>query len=131
MSWDRHRSRHSHESYCDLFFSKIMISEWLDHPINISSWAINKLLVTLSFYYHISCTYYEMWINFPFSLYRGQNSDGCVKCFGSLEMSFPKWKMGWPICAIGQPKVSTLGRTASSVVLSFAVAKVSKGALSH
>jgi len=27
MSWDRHRSRHSHESHGDLFFPKIIISE--------------------------------------------------------------------------------------------------------
>ena len=48
--------------------------------------------------------------------------------FWSLEMSFLKWKMGWPICAIGQPKVGTLDR---SVVLRFAVVKVSNGASSH
>ena len=39
--------------------------------------------------------------------------------------------MVWPICAIGQPKVGTLDRTASSVALGFAVVKVSKGAFSH
>ena len=31
---------------------------------------------------------------------------------GILEMGFPKWKMGWPICAIGQLKVGTLDKTA-------------------
>jgi len=31
---------------------------------------------------------------------------------GVSEMGFPKWKMGWPICVIGQLKVGTLDKTA-------------------
>ena len=43
----------------------------------------------------------------------------------------PELKVGWSTCAIGQPKVGTLDRRASSVAVGFAVVKVSKGALSH
>jgi len=35
-----------------------------------------------------------------------------ISVLGVLEMGFSKWKMGWPICAIGQLKVGILDKSA-------------------
>jgi len=54
-----------------------------------------------------------------------------LSVLGVLEVGFPKWKMGWPICAIGQLKVGTLDMTASSVDLKFIMVTVSKDVFRH
>jgi len=90
------------------------------------------LLITLTFNYYAAYTYYEMWIHFSYSLYqRGHNSDGCAKVSGVLKGVSRNEEMGWPTGAIGQPKVGTLDRTASSIALELAMVKVSKGVFSH